>query len=111
MGEFVLPCYPRHRLTADITDMMTSKSSTLPYDADTMQQMTRLVHNAKGTLGTHPEVILADFVAQGQRQVLCTILLQSVSHSMSHVLLYSLNVRSVSQARLLSFFGRYCHPE
>ncbi|KAI9438665.1 hypothetical protein H4582DRAFT_1814393, partial [Lactarius indigo] len=31
-------------------DVMTSKSSTLPYDADTMQQMIRLVRNAKGTL-------------------------------------------------------------
>ncbi|KAI9438667.1 hypothetical protein H4582DRAFT_189065 [Lactarius indigo] len=30
-------------------DVMTSKSSTLPYDADTMQQMIRLVRNAKGS--------------------------------------------------------------
>ncbi|KAI9458584.1 hypothetical protein BJY52DRAFT_412493 [Lactarius psammicola] len=32
-------------------DVMTSKSSTLPYDAETMQQMIRLVRNAKGS---HP---------------------------------------------------------
>ncbi|KAH9003471.1 hypothetical protein EDB86DRAFT_2799202 [Lactarius hatsudake] len=32
-------------------DVMTSKSSTLPYDADTMQKMIRLVRNAKGTPG------------------------------------------------------------
>jgi hypothetical protein len=31
-------------------DVMTSKSSTLPYDAETMQRMIRLVRNAKGTL-------------------------------------------------------------
>ncbi|KAH9171923.1 hypothetical protein EDB89DRAFT_1029604 [Lactarius sanguifluus] len=30
-------------------DAMTSKSSTLPYDADTMQKMIRLVRNAKGS--------------------------------------------------------------
>jgi hypothetical protein len=30
-------------------DVMTSKSSTLPYDAETMQQMIRLVRNAKGS--------------------------------------------------------------
>jgi len=54
MGEFVLQPYSCHRLTADITDMITSKSSTLPYDVDTMQQMTRLVYNAKGTLGHSP---------------------------------------------------------
>ncbi|KAI9458587.1 hypothetical protein BJY52DRAFT_412734 [Lactarius psammicola] len=30
-------------------DVMTSKSSTLPYDADTMQKMIRLVRNAKGS--------------------------------------------------------------
>ncbi len=54
MGAWVNLCLPRHshhRLTADITDVMTSKSSTLPYDAETMQQMTRLVRNAMGTLG------------------------------------------------------------
>ncbi|KAF8257609.1 hypothetical protein EI94DRAFT_1757514 [Lactarius quietus] len=32
-------------------DVMTSKSSTLPYDADTMKDMTRLVRNAKGSDG------------------------------------------------------------
>ncbi|KAF8260841.1 hypothetical protein EI94DRAFT_872305 [Lactarius quietus] len=30
-------------------DAMTSKSSTLPYDVDTMQRMTELVRNAKGS--------------------------------------------------------------
>jgi len=51
------------------------------------------------------KAIFTDFVAQGhwQRQVRCTILLQSVSHSID-VLSCTLNVR---QARLLSFFGRY----
>jgi hypothetical protein len=30
-------------------DVMTSKSSTLPYDVDTMQKMIKLVGKAKGT--------------------------------------------------------------
>ena len=33
----------------DMADVMTSKSSTLPYDNDTMQKMLALVRNAKGT--------------------------------------------------------------
>ncbi|KAH8987898.1 hypothetical protein EDB92DRAFT_1801018 [Lactarius akahatsu] len=46
---------PRYSLTIklNVTDAMTSKSSTLPYDADTMQKMIRLVRNAKGTLPGH----------------------------------------------------------
>ncbi|KAH9050812.1 hypothetical protein EDB87DRAFT_1583109, partial [Lactarius vividus] len=35
--------------TAATTDVMTSKSSTLPYSAGTMQQMIGLVRNAKGS--------------------------------------------------------------
>jgi hypothetical protein len=31
------------------TDVMTSKSSTLPYDVDTMQKMINIVRKAKGT--------------------------------------------------------------
>ena len=51
MGEFcVIVVLSSYGSTADTTDVMTSKSSTLPYDAETMQQMIRLVRNAKGTL-------------------------------------------------------------
>jgi hypothetical protein len=33
----------------DTIDVLTSKSSTLPYDDDTMRRMVRLVQGAKGT--------------------------------------------------------------
>ena len=40
----------------DAVDVITSKSSTLPYDDDTMRKMIRLVQAAKGTLVCCEEV-------------------------------------------------------
>ena len=34
----------------DAIDVLTSKSSTLPYDGDTMRRLVRLVQEAKSTL-------------------------------------------------------------
>jgi len=39
-----------HGSYGDIIDVLTSKSSTLPYDDDTMQKMIGLVQSAKGML-------------------------------------------------------------
>ena len=36
-------------INIDTIDTITSKSSTLPYDDDTMQKMIELVRNAKST--------------------------------------------------------------
>jgi hypothetical protein len=51
MGEFIfIAVISSQNSIADTADVMTSKSSTLPYDSKTMQQMIRLVRNAKGEL-------------------------------------------------------------
>lgn len=51
MGKFVsLSLLSSQNSSKDITDVLTSKSSTLMYDADTMQKMLALVKNAESML-------------------------------------------------------------
>ena len=84
---------------------MTSKSSTLPYDEDTMQKMIKLVRKAKGTPKHNEGVIGAtNFVAQSPMLVWYTTLPVLVSPGIG---LTFFIVLLMNQARLLSFFGKY----
>lgn len=52
VGESIGPKlnFLRESANIDTTDVITSKSSTLPYDGDDMRRMIRLVQAAKGML-------------------------------------------------------------
>ena len=49
VGEPVSPTLGFYIPISDIVDVITSRSSTLPYDDDTMRRMIQLVQAAKGT--------------------------------------------------------------
>jgi hypothetical protein len=87
-----------------IADVMTSRSSTLPYDADTMQKMIKLVKNAKSMSAFCDEEQISDFLAQMQKPVKRIISLGPVSTPVTHPSLIT-DCVSIS-ARLMSFFGK-----
>jgi hypothetical protein len=89
-----------------ITDVMTSKSSTLPYDVDTMQKMIKLVRKAKGTPKRYEDVGTTNFVAQSPMLVWNTTPLVLVSPGTGLILFIVLLMICVYPARLMSFFGK-----
>jgi hypothetical protein len=68
----------------DTIDVITSKSSTLPYDKDEMRGMIQLVQAAKSTPLCCKEERIADFLAQMQRVVWHTTLLGLVGTRCTH---------------------------
>ena len=88
----------------DCLDMMTSSTSTLPYDDDKMQKMITLVEKAKGKVIVQEWDSGHQFVAQMRRIVCIKSTMLPGLVSVHDILTFSTYV--LYPARLLSFFGK-----
>ena len=91
-------------------DVITSKSSTLPYDDDKMQKMIELVQRAKRTSRSGYDTGLTDCVTQRYKRAWMMWVAWNITMrrpvSVPHTLA-SFNIHMVLRsARLLSFFGK-----